>query len=137
MFYFFFLVKYFAYRMDGISFALYCQDYNTECFSTSSVMDAMFFLSECFFPDFMSFYILILLEFSLSYSLLFTCLLCRSSNVWHLAFNPIYLMHVINIHQVKIVHICEATLMKRLIEFENTDSGSLTVCLLQYAFHKA
>lgn len=46
-------------------------------------------------------------------------------------------MHVINIHQVKIVHICEATLMKRLIEFENTDSGSLTVCLLQYALHKA
>ncbi|KAL9431370.1 hypothetical protein AB3S75_026535 [Citrus x aurantiifolia] len=28
---------------------------------------------------------------------------------------------------VKIVHICEATLMKRLIEFENTDSGSLTI----------
>ncbi|KAJ0034164.1 hypothetical protein Pint_26137 [Pistacia integerrima] len=28
---------------------------------------------------------------------------------------------------VKIVHICEATLTKRLIEFENTDSGSLTV----------
>ncbi|KAJ4721340.1 transcription factor IIIB 90 kDa subunit-like [Melia azedarach] len=28
---------------------------------------------------------------------------------------------------VKIVHICEATLVKRLIEFENTDSGSLTI----------
>ncbi|XP_031260275.1 transcription factor IIIB 60 kDa subunit isoform X2 [Pistacia vera] len=28
---------------------------------------------------------------------------------------------------VKTVHICEATLTKRLIEFENTDSGSLTV----------
>ncbi|GMH09099.1 hypothetical protein Nepgr_010939 [Nepenthes gracilis] len=28
---------------------------------------------------------------------------------------------------VKIVHICEATLTKRLIEFENTDSGSLTI----------
>lgn len=41
----------------------------------------------------------------------------------------------INFHQVKIVHICEATLVKRLIEFENTDSGSLTVgLLLQYAF---
>ena len=30
-------------------------------------------------------------------------------------------------HQVKIVHICEVTLRKRLIEFENTESGSLTV----------
>jgi transcription factor IIIB subunit 2 len=29
---------------------------------------------------------------------------------------------------IKIVHICEVTLTKRLIEFENTDSGSLTVC---------
>lgn len=28
---------------------------------------------------------------------------------------------------VSIVHICEATLTKRLIEFENTDSGSLTI----------
>ncbi|XP_062117822.1 uncharacterized protein LOC133831505 [Humulus lupulus] len=28
---------------------------------------------------------------------------------------------------VKIVHICEVTLRKRLIEFENTDSGSLTI----------
>ncbi|KAK9290332.1 hypothetical protein L1049_008499 [Liquidambar formosana] len=28
---------------------------------------------------------------------------------------------------VSIVHICEATLMKRLIEFENTKSGSLTI----------
>ncbi|KAK4591010.1 hypothetical protein RGQ29_021269 [Quercus rubra] len=28
---------------------------------------------------------------------------------------------------VKIVHICEMTLTKRLIEFENTDSGSLTI----------
>ncbi|XP_059646463.1 uncharacterized protein LOC132293139 isoform X2 [Cornus florida] len=28
---------------------------------------------------------------------------------------------------VRIVHICEATLTKRLIEFENTDSGSLTI----------
>lgn len=28
---------------------------------------------------------------------------------------------------VKIVHICEATLTKRLIEFENTESGSLTI----------
>ncbi|XP_021911887.1 transcription factor IIIB 90 kDa subunit-like isoform X2 [Carica papaya] len=28
---------------------------------------------------------------------------------------------------VKIVHICEATLTKRLVEFENTESGSLTV----------
>ncbi|WOH11331.1 hypothetical protein DCAR_0830812 [Daucus carota subsp. sativus] len=33
-------------------------------------------------------------------------------------------------HIVKVVHICEATLTKRLIEFENTESGSLTVCLL-------
>ncbi|CAK9176036.1 unnamed protein product [Ilex paraguariensis] len=30
-------------------------------------------------------------------------------------------------HQVKVVHICEATLAKRLIEFENTQSGSLTI----------
>jgi hypothetical protein len=30
--------------------------------------------------------------------------------------------------QVSVVHVCEATLTKRLIEFENTDSGSLTVC---------
>ncbi|KAL6534716.1 hypothetical protein OROGR_013391 [Orobanche gracilis] len=28
---------------------------------------------------------------------------------------------------IKVVHVCEATLMKRLIEFENTESGSLTV----------
>ncbi|XP_066392850.1 transcription factor IIIB 70 kDa subunit-like [Miscanthus floridulus] len=28
---------------------------------------------------------------------------------------------------VSVVHVCEATLMKRLIEFENTDSGSLTI----------
>ncbi|GFY93494.1 cyclin/Brf1-like TBP-binding protein [Actinidia rufa] len=29
--------------------------------------------------------------------------------------------------QVRIVHVCEATLTKRLIEFENTKSGSLTI----------
>ncbi|KAL6539701.1 hypothetical protein OROHE_011472 [Orobanche hederae] len=28
---------------------------------------------------------------------------------------------------IKVVHVCEATLMKRLIEFENTESGSLTI----------
>lgn len=28
---------------------------------------------------------------------------------------------------VKVVHICEATLTKRLVEFENTESGSLTI----------
>ncbi|CAI9087437.1 OLC1v1021505C1 [Oldenlandia corymbosa var. corymbosa] len=28
---------------------------------------------------------------------------------------------------IKIVHICEATLTKRLVEFENTESGSLTI----------
>ncbi|XP_019168302.1 PREDICTED: transcription factor IIIB 70 kDa subunit-like isoform X2 [Ipomoea nil] len=28
---------------------------------------------------------------------------------------------------IKVVHICDATLTKRLIEFENTDSGSLTI----------
>lgn len=28
------------------------------------------------------------------------------------------------------MHVCEATLTKRLIEFENTDSGSLTVWIL-------
>ncbi|PWZ15424.1 Transcription factor IIIB subunit [Zea mays] len=33
--------------------------------------------------------------------------------------------------QVSVVHVCEATLTKRLIEFENTDSGSLTVFLLR------
>ena len=32
------------------------------------------------------------------------------------------------VSQVSDVHVCEATLLKRLIEFENTDSGSLTVC---------
>jgi len=32
--------------------------------------------------------------------------------------------------QVSIVHICEGTLTKRLIEFENTDSGCLTVSIL-------
>ncbi|KAL5650741.1 hypothetical protein ACJX0J_036199, partial [Zea mays] len=39
---------------------------------------------------------------------------------------------------VSVVHVCEATLTKRLIEFENTDSGSLTdlggdnnVCLMK------
>jgi hypothetical protein len=31
--------------------------------------------------------------------------------------------------QAAVVHVCEATLFKRLIEFENTDSGSLTVCM--------
>jgi len=31
------------------------------------------------------------------------------------------------VSQVSVVHVCEATLMKRLIEFENTDSGSLTI----------
>lgn len=30
--------------------------------------------------------------------------------------------------QVSVVHICEATLKKRLVEFEHTESGSLTVC---------
>jgi hypothetical protein len=29
--------------------------------------------------------------------------------------------------QVSVVHICEATLKKRLVEFEQTESGSLTV----------
>ncbi|KAF3615183.1 putative dnaJ -like protein subfamily C member 17-like isoform X1 [Capsicum annuum] len=29
--------------------------------------------------------------------------------------------------KIKVVHICEATLTKRLIEFENTESGSLTI----------
>jgi len=33
------------------------------------------------------------------------------------------------VSQVSVVHVCEATLTKRLIEFENTDAGSLTVCL--------
>ncbi|XVE90243.1 hypothetical protein DITRI_Ditri20bG0063100 [Diplodiscus trichospermus] len=28
---------------------------------------------------------------------------------------------------IRVVHICEATLTKRLVEFENTDSGSLTI----------
>lgn len=37
------------------------------------------------------------------------------------------LMHVVLYDQVRIVHICEATLTKRLIEFEDTASGSLTV----------
>lgn len=32
--------------------------------------------------------------------------------------------------QVKAVHICEATLTKRLIEFENTTAGSLTVSFI-------
>lgn len=29
---------------------------------------------------------------------------------------------------MSVVHICEATLKKRLVEFEHTESGSLTVC---------
>jgi hypothetical protein len=29
--------------------------------------------------------------------------------------------------QVGVVHVCEATLKKRLVEFESTESGSLTV----------
>ncbi|KAG6588459.1 Transcription factor IIIB 90 kDa subunit, partial [Cucurbita argyrosperma subsp. sororia] len=33
---------------------------------------------------------------------------------------------------IKIVHICDATLTKRLVEFENTESGSLTVTDLLY-----
>ncbi|XP_023894352.1 uncharacterized protein LOC112006300 isoform X5 [Quercus suber] len=36
---------------------------------------------------------------------------------------------------VKIVHICEMTLTKRLIEFENTDSGSLTFVKLSGGLH--
>ncbi|KAE8733708.1 Cyclin/Brf1-like TBP-binding protein, putative isoform 2 [Hibiscus syriacus] len=32
---------------------------------------------------------------------------------------------------IEVVHICEATLSKRLIEFENTDAGALTVCIFQ------
>lgn len=32
--------------------------------------------------------------------------------------------------QLRIVHVCEATLTKRLVEFENTESASLTVCFL-------
>ncbi|PON47125.1 Transcription factor IIIB subunit [Trema orientale] len=35
--------------------------------------------------------------------------------------------HLSKLDIVKIVHICEVTLRKRLIEFENTDSGSLTI----------
>ncbi|XP_066351620.1 uncharacterized protein [Miscanthus floridulus] len=36
---------------------------------------------------------------------------------------------------VSVVRVCEATLMKRLIEFENTDSSSLTICFfLQWNF---
>jgi len=30
--------------------------------------------------------------------------------------------------QLRVVHVCEATLTKRLIEYENTESSSLTVC---------
>ncbi|KAI8553604.1 hypothetical protein RHMOL_Rhmol05G0028700 [Rhododendron molle] len=37
--------------------------------------------------------------------------------------------------QVKAVHVCEATLTKRLIEFENTDSGSLTFIELSGGIH--
>ncbi|GAU44573.1 hypothetical protein TSUD_139460 [Trifolium subterraneum] len=31
---------------------------------------------------------------------------------------------------LRIVHVCDATLTKRLVEFENTESSSLTVCFL-------
>lgn len=37
-------------------------------------------------------------------------------------------MLYIVIYQLRIAHVCDATLTKRLIEFENTESGSLTVC---------
>lgn len=38
-------------------------------------------------------------------------------------------LHGSFLDQVNIVHVCDATLTKRLIEFENTESGSLTVYL--------
>ncbi|KAK7302932.1 hypothetical protein RJT34_13829 [Clitoria ternatea] len=31
---------------------------------------------------------------------------------------------------LRIAHVCEATLTKRLVEFENTESASLTVCFV-------
>ena len=40
----------------------------------------------------------------------------------------IYATKLFDCLQIKVVHVCEATLTKRLIEFENTESGSLTVC---------
>ncbi|XP_048527733.1 transcription factor IIIB 90 kDa subunit-like [Triticum urartu] len=33
----------------------------------------------------------------------------------------------LRIYDAAVVHVCEATLFKRLVEFENTDSGSLTI----------
>ncbi|AQK88117.1 Cyclin/Brf1-like TBP-binding protein [Zea mays] len=41
--------------------------------------------------------------------------------------DPSLFIHRFTKHIVSVVHVCEATLTKRLIEFENTDSGSLTI----------
>ena len=49
--------------------------------------------------------------------------MCNVRLEYELAITMFYLF------QAVVVHVCEATLFKRLIEFENTDSGSLTVCM--------
>lgn len=43
-----------------------------------------------------------------------------------------YLMFALNLLQLRLVHVCGKTLSKRLIEFENTESGSLTVCFRKH-----
>lgn len=118
-----------------ISFALYCLLHGVpRCIILSTffqVLPFMLYFSSWNFLSrfhFFLFYnparIFFLILYPLVYLLIVQVLQCLT---FYLLF-CFYLMHVINFHQVKIVHICEATLMKRLIEFENTDSGSLTVC---------
>ncbi|XP_065852522.1 transcription factor IIIB 60 kDa subunit-like isoform X2 [Euphorbia lathyris] len=54
----------------------------------------------------------------------------RPSGLWGAALYISALSHGLNCSKsdiLKMVHVCEATLSKRLVEFENTESGSLTI----------
>ncbi|WCJ43549.1 Transcription initiation factor IIB [Euphorbia peplus] len=54
----------------------------------------------------------------------------RPSGLWGAALYIAALSHGLDCSKsdiLKLVHVCEATLSKRLVEFENTESGSLTI----------
>ncbi|KAJ8752195.1 hypothetical protein K2173_003803 [Erythroxylum novogranatense] len=54
----------------------------------------------------------------------------RPSGLWGAALYIAALSHGLNCSKsdiLRMVHVCEATLTKRLVEFENTESGSLTI----------
>ena len=63
-------------------------------------------------------------EISCTYSTVYIMKMLRVHMVQHCVASILFY-----VSQVSVVHVCEATLTKRLIEFENTDAGSLTVCL--------